>query len=295
MLRLIEKKHGILKKIISDEISLDDEFLSSRYDAMTNTAKTKNELMDDAKKIEHMFDDVCSELRKYGDISDENKFKSFSSLNDKIERYKKYMKFNNSSVSENLFEESIIATIHDAIRCTLTIENPKDVQNIVSELMRISSLNPLIEIGLDNKWKKNNSVKPFNTGYVSLHLFVRFKFFKNGIEKFVVGEIQVQFQKIKNVANQQHKLYQEIRNFEPSTFTRMEFCYNDMCIVSLISFSNAILGIVEHNKIKISWADMILLKYYDFKLCLLDYQRLFSLLIVLISYHFLASNLVIYL
>ncbi len=63
----------------------------------------------------------------------------------------------------------------------------------------------------------------------------QFKIIKNGVEKFIVGELQIQFLEIEKVAIEQHKIYQIVRNHDPMSL-----------------FSGAIIDVIKQNNIKIS-------------------------------------------
>src|SRR5947207_2220038 len=119
------------------------------------------------------------------------------------------MKFLIYTKMKNISEKSCIGNIRDAIRCMIIIREPKDINTILEKLIEIiRKQEEEIKITFDNKWISSTTL---NTGYASFHVFLLIPIQK---QRFIIGELQLQFPEMLTAMKCQREIYETIRTLK---------------------------------------------------------------------------------
>lgn len=176
-----------------------------------NSAKTVEDLLQDAERVASHFRESCLQIAKktnsavsFG-IKDESIIKSKASLIRKVKQ---------TAQELGISEAEAIAKIRDTVRGTIIVDTPEQIPLVVEAIKELA-LAEKREVVFINAWEENRP-----SGYVGVHAKLLFPIHEKkstSFQKNIIVEIQIHLKCImdgtlSSVKEREHLLYEHIRN-----------------------------------------------------------------------------------
>lgn len=194
------------KNIISNMVGIKSSILKD-YTELTNTARTLEELLNDALFFSPFFMVICKQIslqekcQLYFGPENRHMLKSKKSLSKKIVRYARTM---------NISTEESLRLIGDSLRAMFVVDKPENIHSVVKALIQKATLFGW-KISLKNYWEDTTLL-----GYLGVHIKIQIPLFGTSTKpRYLVCEIQIHINEIADgtkhsIKERQHIIYKRM-------------------------------------------------------------------------------------